>query len=107
MGHEFAFKLVLYLISAQTLSVFSGLLTGKFKRTSKPEETKSRLGHVLSTKSTATQAAPSWNDYVVDEKYWDLMSSLERIANNHGNKNNIRIYAQTNAQCMGDPKQFL
>ena len=96
----------MYIISAQTFSFLSGLLTGKFKRTSKPEETKSRLGHVLSTKSTATQAAPSWNDYVVDVKYWDLMTALERIANNHGNKNNIRTYAQTNAPCMGIQNNF-
>ena len=65
--------------------ISSGLLTGKFKRDSKPEETKSRLGHVLSTKVAATQAAPSWNSYVNDEIYWNLMSTLERIAKNNGN----------------------
>ena len=62
----------------------SGLLTGKFKRDSKPDESESRIGFVTSKEKLANQAMPSLNNYTNDENFWNLMSIMERIANNHG-----------------------
>ena len=60
------------------------ILTGKFERNTVPSETKSRVGYITSKEWLACQGAPSWNSYANDEKFWQLMTSLETIAKKHG-----------------------
>ena len=49
-----------------------------------PSESKSRVGYITSKEWLACQGAPSWNSYANDEKFWQLMTTLETIAKKHG-----------------------
>jgi len=62
----------------------SGLLTGKFKRGSKPDKDGSRIGFIHQDESRAMLSAPAWSKYDGDEGFWVLMDTMEAVAKNHG-----------------------
>ena len=72
---------------------YRGLLTGKFKRDSKPDESGSRIGFATSQEKLVNQAMPSLNAYTNDDKFWNLMSVMEKIANNQGNSTDEKIFS--------------
>ena len=63
--------------------IYSGVLTGKFKRDSSPEKTGSRIGFIHSDEKRALQAAPAWSKYNGDDGYWLLLDAMKEIAEKH------------------------
>ncbi|WAR04022.1 YRPG-like protein, partial [Mya arenaria] len=61
-----------------------GMLTGKFKRDSKPDPTGSRIGFVHTDEAKAMQSAPAWSKLNGDEGFWALIDVMEAAAKNHG-----------------------
>ncbi|XP_069104660.1 1-deoxyxylulose-5-phosphate synthase YajO-like [Argopecten irradians] len=61
-----------------------GMLTGKFQRGEKPEDSGSRIGHVHKNEKTAISSCPAWSWYAEDEGYWNLVEIMKKAAANHG-----------------------
>lgn len=64
--------------------VFSGMLTGKYKRGQKPQPTAGRIGIVAQDESKAMQIAPAWSQYDNNAEYWKLVEGMGRIAKEKG-----------------------
>lgn len=65
--------------------LYSGMLTGKFKRDAAPTDpSSSRVAWVeANIKKRVTQSSPSFSQYKDDERYWSLIESMKGIAQKH------------------------
>lgn len=61
-----------------------GMLTGKFKRNQTPDATGSRAGYMQSKKEEGKTTMSSWEEFRNDDKYWNLIAIMEKIAKAHG-----------------------
>lgn len=61
-----------------------GMLTGKFKRNQIPDATGSRAGYMQSKKEEGKTTMSNWEEFGNDDKYWNLIAIMEKIAKAHG-----------------------
>ena len=64
------------------MHVFSGLLTGKYKRDETPTASLGRIGAVAENEEQALAVAPAWSK--LGEFYWKLREGLEQIGKEQG-----------------------
>ena len=65
--------------------LFSGMLTGKYKRGTVPTDpTSSRVAWVEEDPSKRWfESQPSYSEYANDDKYWALIDTMKEIAKKH------------------------
>ena len=65
------------------MHLFSGLLTGKFKREETPNAEQSRVGLLNKIGNIGTNF-PEWSKVQNDENYWNLIEGMTPIAKAQG-----------------------
>lgn len=62
----------------------SGMLTGKYRRSVRPDASAGRIGVVAQDESLAMQIAPAWSQYEEKDHYWRLIEAMGKVAKEQG-----------------------